>query len=306
MIWYRWFIFEGFIVLIGWLARLFSKKNAKKTPYVKEFGAQNTKLASAQQNIYPAQQPPSYKFSDKTVRIAAFGDIHGRVDLLQKLSPVLDKSAKGVERSLIEVYLGDYVDRGSNSKGVIEHLIARSALTDRKTVCLAGNHEQMMVAALDTDEDFKRWLGFGGESTLLSYGVSPTGAGKNVSKKRAEFIEAVPQTHVEFLRNLPTSYHHAEFFFAHAGVHPKRSLATQKDEDLMWIRNPFLTSFADFGATIVHGHTPAQKPVFRPNRIGIDTGAYRTGILTCLLITSEKISVLDTSPQGLRAIANHI
>lgn len=288
--------------MMGWIHNLFFKKTAKEKCHLKQPSPQNTRSGTYQQNLRLIQELPTYKFSDKTVTIAAFGDIHGRVDLLIKLGITLDKAAQALERSLIEVYLGDYVDRGANSKGVIDYLIARSSLTDRRIVCLAGNHEQMMVAALETDEDFKKWLGFGGESTLLSYGVSPTGAGKNTARKRAEFIQAVPQSHVEFLRALPTSYHHAEFFFAHAGVHPKRSLSEQKDEDLMWIRNPFLTSFADFGATIVHGHTPGQKPVFRSNRIGIDTGAYRTGILTCLLITSEKISILDTSMQNFRAL----
>jgi serine/threonine protein phosphatase 1 len=237
---------------------------------------------------------PKYKFNDPHICIAAFGDIHGRIDLLHQLSPALDKAAQDPARSLLEIYLGDYVDRGSNPKAVIQYLIDRSNLTDRQVICLAGNHEQMMIAALDNDNDFKRWLDFGGQSTLLSYGISPVQAGKDIAKIRIAFVKAVPQTHVDFLRNLPTSYAHAGFFFAHAGVRPKVPLSKQKDEDLLWIRNPFLTSFADFGAVIVHGHTPGAKPIFKLNRIGIDTGAYRTGVLTCLVITSDKIALLDT------------
>ncbi len=237
---------------------------------------------------------PVYKFTDPNIRIAAFGDIHGRIDLLHKLAPALDKAAQDPSRSLLEIYLGDYVDRGSNPKAVIQYLIDRLSLTDRRVICLAGNHEEMMVAALDSDKDFKKWLDFGGQSTLLSYGVSPVHTGKDITKIREAFIKALPQSHVDFLRNLPTSYAHAGFFFVHAGVRPKVPLENQKNEDLLWIRNPFLTSFIDFGAVIVHGHTPAAKPVFKPNRIGIDTGAYRTGVLTCLFITSEKIFVQDT------------
>ncbi len=284
---------------MNWIKKLFSKS----TPYAREHFPETKKLGSDLQNLKSVPAIPAYKFTDTAARIAAFGDIHGRVDLLLKIAPVLDRFAADTERSLLEIYLGDYVDRGANSKGVIDYLIARRSLTDRKVICLAGNHEQMMVAALDDDKEFKRWLDFGGQTTLLSYGVSPTHADRNIAKKRSEFNKAVPQSHMDFLRNLPTSYHHAEFFFAHAGIHPKRSLSAQKDEDLLWIRNPFLTSFADFGATVVHGHTPGQKPVFRPNRIGIDTGAYRTGILTCLLITSDEVTVLDTGHHGYLAVA---
>jgi serine/threonine protein phosphatase 1 len=270
---------------MNWLKYFFRRKQ-------KPDKTQHIAVVEKQPDITP--ELPVYKFNDPNTRIAAFGDIHGRIDLLQKLEPALDKAAQDTARSLLEIYLGDYVDRGANPKAVIEYLVKRSNLTDRRVICLAGNHEQMMVAALDNDKDFKRWLDFGGQSTLLSYGVSPTHFGKDVAKIRQAFIKAIPQSHVDFLRNLPTSYAHAGFFFAHAGIRPKLPLSEQKDEDLLWIRNPFLTSFADFGAVIVHGHTPSAKPVFKSNRIGIDTGAYRTGVLTCLLITSEKVFVLDT------------
>ncbi len=283
---------------MNWIKKLF----AKKMPFAKQQPLINNKIVSPLKNLNIASEALAYKFTDATTRIAAFGDIHGRVDLLLRLAPALDRLAEDTERSLIEIYLGDYVDRGANSKGVIDYLIARNSLTNRKIICLAGNHEQMMVAALNNDDEFKKWLDFGGQSTLLSYGVSPNHASKDISRKRAEFIKAIPQNHIDFLQTLPTSYHHAEFYFAHAGIHPKKPLSAQKDEDLLWIRNPFLNSFADFGVTVVHGHTPGQKPVFRPNRIGIDTGAYRTGVLTCLVITSKKISVIDTGQQGLKEL----
>jgi serine/threonine protein phosphatase 1 len=272
--------------LINWIKSFFDRKpnsNTKQQIFVVE-----------NQSAIRVELPV-YKFTDTNIRIAAFGDIHGRIDLLRKLSPALDTAAQDPARSLLEIYLGDYVDRGSNPKAVIDYLIERSNLNDRQVICLAGNHEQMMVEALNNDRDFKKWLDFGGQSTLLSYGVSPTHVGKDVAKIRQAFIAAVPQSHVDFLRNLSTSYNHAGFFFAHAGVRPNVSLTSQKDEDLLWIRNPFLTSFADFGAVVVHGHTPSAKPVFKLNRIGIDTGAYRTGVLTCLFITSEKVFVLDTA-----------
>ena len=115
-----------------------------------------------------------------------------------------------------------------------------------------------------------------------------------MSGTRAALAEAIPPSHVDFLRSLPLSYAHAGFFFTHAGVRPGVPLEAQTARDLLWIRQPFLGTSANLGAVVVHGHTPTRRAVFRPNRIGIDTGAYQTGILTCLLITSESVVPVDT------------
>ena len=226
--------------------------------------------------------------------MAAIGDLHGRIDLLNRLKPELDRKALDPARRLVEIYLGDFVDRGSNPKAVLDHLIERRKLTDRTVVCLAGNHEEMLLAALDDDAHFKTWLGFGGESTLMSYGLSPRTTRGSTASLRAALRAAMPQAHVDFLRSLSLFYRHREFFFVHAGVRPGAPLESQGSRDLLWIRDPFLKSTANLGAVVVHGHTPTADVVFRPNRIGVDTGAYRTGVLTCLFISSTGIACADT------------
>ena len=237
---------------------------------------------------------PRYSFSDERSCLAAIGDLHGRIDLLNRLTPELDRRALDPARRLVEIYLGDFVDRGSNPKAVLDYLIERRKLTDRTVVCLAGNHEEMLLAALDDDAHFKTWLGFGGESTLMSYGLSPRAKRGATAPLRAALRAAMPQAHVDFLKSLSLFYRHREFFFVHAGVRPGGPLESQGSRDLLWIREPFLKSTANLGAVIVHGHTPTADVVFRPNRIGVDTGAYRTGVLTCLFVSSTGIVCTDT------------
>lgn len=241
---------------------------------------------------------PSYAFTDPRVRIMAIGDLHGRLDLLERLAPVLDAAARDPARRSIEVYLGDYVDRGADPRAVVDHLVGRMTLSDREVVCLAGNHEQMLLGALETDADFLRWLEFGGRSTLRSYGIDPDRAAADPTGTRFAFAEALPASHVAFMRSLPLSYAHGGFFFAHAGVRPGVALEAQTSRDLLWIRKPFLDSSDELGAVVVHGHTPGRAPEFRRNRIGIDTGAYRTGILTCLLVTSDIVLPIDSVRAG--------
>jgi serine/threonine protein phosphatase 1 len=237
----------------------------------------------------------AYGFANATVRIAAVGDVHGRVDLLRRVAERLDAFAEDTSKRLVEVYLGDYVDRGADSRGVLDFLIDRSRLKDREVVCLAGNHEEMLLKALDNDEDFIRWLFFGGDWTLLSYGVSPMDAKKSPTQARESFREALPPSHLDFMRELRPIYVNDNFVFVHAGIRPGISIEAQRPSDLMSIRAPFLNSALNSGFVVVHGHTPATAPVFRPNRIGIDTGAYCTGILTCLTIASEGVATFDTA-----------
>ena len=256
--------------------------------------------AELRRDLAPAPPPTPvvykrYPFTEPGLRIAAIGDLHGRLDLLRQVGAQLDALARDPTKQLIEVYLGDYVDRAGDAKGVVEFLAERSRLSDRRVVCLAGNHEQLLLAALRSDRDFLAWLTMGGNSTLLSYGVTPQGAKVSPSGCRAEFAAALPAKHLEFLQSLLPCYACGGFFFVHAGVSPDRPLEEQRIRDLLWIRETFMTSNANFGATVVHGHTPVSKPQFRMNRIGIDTGAYFSGQLTCLLITTEGVSVLGRS-----------
>jgi serine/threonine protein phosphatase 1 len=223
-------------------------------------------------------------------RIYAIGDVHGRADLLISLFERIDADliADPIERP-IQVFLGDYIDRGPASREVIERLIARKA--SHETVCLKGNHETFALEFLDDPgvlEDWRRW---GGLETLLSYGVvSPGFSGlTDLDRLCTALNRAMPAEHVGFLANLETTYECGDYFFVHAGVRPGVKLWSQREQDLIWIREEFLSAEADFGKVIVHGHTPVREPEIRPNRINIDTGAYITGNLTCLVIEGEKL-----------------
>lgn len=237
----------------------------------------------------------NYAFDEPSIRIAAIGDLHGRIDLLRQVGDRLDGFAADPDRRLIEVYLGDYVDRGGHSQAVLDYLRERSTLKDRDVVCLAGNHEHMLLAAMDSDREFQSWMSYGGQTTLLSYGLSLAQAKTDPTRAREAFRAALPQSHLDFLSSLAVCYRRGSFFFAHAGVRPGIPLEQQTAKDLLWIRRAFLSSSVDFGAVVVHGHTPVTQPEFRRNRICIDTGAYGSGVLTCLTITSDAVSTFDTA-----------
>jgi serine/threonine protein phosphatase 1 len=224
------------------------------------------------------------------VRVYAIGDVHGRADLLQSLLTVIDVDlARSAPERAIQVFLGDYVDRGPNSRAVIDLLIERSK--SHETVCLRGNHEVFLLEVLKDPARLQEWRHYGGLTTLVSYGITPT---MNPSaEEQVELIEglrhAIPSAHYDFLHQLPSSFTCGDFFFVHAGVKPGIALDRQKDEDLLWIRDEFLTSEQRFGKYVVHGHTPVPAPEIRPNRINIDTGAYATGNLTLLTIQGDSL-----------------
>jgi serine/threonine protein phosphatase 1 len=274
------------------LQRLFQRFSRNRSPYD---GALFPPRAPAPSDVVarPAVLP-RYRFTDTTVQIAAIGDIHGRTDLLEKLQPVLDAAAADQDRRLIEIYMGDYVDHAGDPRGVLDYLVARLRLTDRDVICLAGNHEEMLLEAMKNDKFFTRWLRYGGDATMKSYGVSCRDAMHDPQAARMRLAASLPPEHLQFLQNLRPSYSRGGFFFAHAGIRPGVPVHEQVSRDLLWIREPFLSNPTPFGATVVHGHTPNQAAVLRSNRIGIDTGAYLTGRLTCLLINSETIQLHDT------------
>jgi serine/threonine protein phosphatase 1 len=224
------------------------------------------------------------------VRVYAIGDVHGRADLLQQLLTVIDVD---LERSrperAIQVFLGDYVDRGPNSRAVLDLLIERSR--SHETVCLKGNHEVFLLDVLDDPVRLQDWRHYGGLLTLMSYGVIPTM--NPTPEEQVELMEglkrAIPPEHLAFLQQLPSSFACGDFFFVHAGVKPGVPLDRQREEDLLWIRDEFLNSDERFGKYVVHGHTPVSAPDIRPNRINIDTGAYATGNLTLLTIQGDSL-----------------
>jgi len=228
------------------------------------------------------------------VRIYAVGDVHGRADLLEQVLSRIDSDlATYPDCRPLQVFLGDYIDRGPSSRAVLERLIRRSR-TD-KIVCLKGNHESYIFEFLKDPGILADWRQLGGIETLMSYGLKPS-----MKADVAEQLElakglaaCLPNHHRQFLRSLLPSFTCGDFFFVHAGVRPGVPLAEQREEDMLWIREDFLLCEEDFGKVVVHGHTPVREPDMRPNRINIDTGAYATGRLTCLIIENGGFFVLS-------------
>jgi serine/threonine protein phosphatase 1 len=228
-------------------------------------------------------------------RIYAIGDIHGRLDLLNKLLSRIDTDiAIRPAEQLTYVFLGDYIDRGPCSRGTIDRLIEHAAATE--SVFLKGNHELIALKCLSEPDLVDQWLRLGGLQTLISYGVPAEifASRKQIVELQAAFHCALPPAHFRFFRDLQTSFDCGDFFFAHAGVRPNVELSRQRESDLLWIREEFLLSNKDFGKIIVHGHTPTFEVEIWPNRINIDTGAYATGRLTCLVVDDSSLSVIDT------------
>jgi len=229
------------------------------------------------------------------LRIYAIGDVHGRADLLSSPLAAIDADlvAHPAARTL-HVFLGDYIDRGPNSRQVIDLVIACGR--DHETVLLKGNHETYPALFLNDPSVLGEWRFLGGLETLMSYGLKPwKGADGQEQRTLAKgFATVLPPGHARFLSELKTSFCCGDFFFVHAGVKPGVPLERQREEDMLWIREDFLLHEEDFGKLIVHGHTPVREPDFRDNRINIDTGAYATGKLTCLIIEGDELALLST------------
>jgi serine/threonine protein phosphatase 1 len=231
------------------------------------------------------------------LRIYVVGDIHGRLDLLDKLLAQIqsDSRARPIARP-ISLFLGDYIDRGPSSRETIDRLIEHRERSE--CVFLMGNHEQIAIKCLTDPRLVDRWMRLGGMETLISYGVlaavrNPATA-KQIAELQTAFHNALPQAHFRFLRDLRKSFSCGDFFFVHAGVRPGVNLTQQTENDLLWIREAFLSSREDFGKIVVHGHTPRYEIEVEPNRINIDTGAFATGCLSCLVIEGESLSVIET------------
>ena len=221
-------------------------------------------------------------------RIYAIGDIHGCADQLVRLHGRIaaDLKARPVPHPVL-LHIGDYVDKGPNAAAVVARLSAMPRGKTLRVVNLMGNHEHTMQLALTGDRAAGTdWLVGGGQATLASYGVPADAA-------RDAWTPAVPAAHRDWLGGLDLTYQAGDYVFAHAGIRPGVPLHRQDPEDLRGIRNAFLFSDADFGAIVVHGHTPRQAPEIRANRIGIDTGAALGGKLTCLVLEGRRLGFLQ-------------
>jgi serine/threonine protein phosphatase 1 len=202
------------------------------------------------------------------------GDIHGLLGRLHDLVTRCERDADGAPAAFI--FLGDYIDRGPDSRGVIDYLMDLETRKSGNMIALMGNHEALALAAIDGSMDVGVWLREGGDKTLASYGVA-----------RAHEL---PQKHVAWMRALRLSYDDGKRLFVHAGVNPEKPLDQQDDDDLLWIREPFLSDARNYGRLIVHGHTPTKSglPDLRINRLNMDTGAvYGRGLSAAVFVDGE-------------------
>ena len=229
-------------------------------------------------------------------RLYVIGDIHGRADLLERMVATIAGDLDDTPpKNCLTVTLGDYIDRGPDSRKVIELLASNPFRTD--FVALKGNHEAILERFLVEPALLEQWRHDGGLETLHSYGVDVARLirGEDFDRAAIELRARLPQTHLAFLASLAVSLTRGPYFLCHAGVRPGIPLAQQRDDDLLWIRSEFLLSKADWGKIVVHGHTPVEAPEIHPNRINVDTGAYITGRLTCAVLEADQVRFLTTS-----------
>lgn len=230
------------------------------------------------------------------LRIYAIGDVHG---CLEPLQAAHEHIARDLQIDPADdwtiIHLGDFTDRGPDSRGVIEFLLEQSA-ENPHIVNLMGNHDLMFARAVRGDPQMTRiWLDNGGIQTLANYSLDYDSFIDRIARD-VGFDDVIPPEHISFLGGLDQGAHLGDYFFVHAGIDPERSLDDQSIDDLLWIRDRFIKDGREFEAVIVHGHTPTRKVDVRANRLGIDTGAVYGGTLTCLVLDGERKARLG--PEG--------
>lgn len=231
-------------------------------------------------------------------RVYAIGDVHGRLDLLQDLHRQIRDHVREypIGRPVV-VHIGDYIDRGYQSRQTIDYLLD-SPLPEFDMVHLLGNHERTLLEFLDDLDVGPVWLRYGGRETLFSYDIEwdrdLDEVEGSLRRIQDDLRRKLPERHRHFLSGLPLTHEEGDYLFVHAGVRPGVPLDRQTPEDLLWIRDEFLNSTANHGKVVVHGHSISEEPVLRPNRVGIDTGAFATGRLTCLVLEGNQRSFLST------------
>jgi serine/threonine protein phosphatase 1 len=230
-------------------------------------------------------------------RIYCIGDIHGCDELLKQLTARIEEDAYGFVGRVIIIYLGDFIDRGNSSKEVIEFLL-NNQKNHIEYVFLRGNHEQTLLNFLTEHSVARAWLSYGGMATFASYGVHITKIPTkpvDFQQLQKQFFDKLPHEHYQFLNKTVLCYSLGSYYFVHAGINPHYSLAKQIPEDLLQIRDDFISVKKPFEKIIVHGHTITVTPELLNNRIGIDTGAYMSGILTCLVLEADQQRLIQTT-----------
>ncbi len=243
-------------------------------------------------------------------RVYAMGDIHGRLDLFKAAIKAIERDIEedGADDAALQddfatqaqhveptvILLGDLIDRGPDSAGVLKR--ARKWKKRRDVHILGGNHEEMFLESFDKKEVLRHFLRFGGKETLQSYGIDPQAKNKaQLASLQARMADYVPAKDLEFIRSFEEQVVIGDYAFVHAGIHPSLTLEKQDGKDLRWIREPFLSHEKLFSHVIVHGHTIYSNPEIRDNRIGIDTGAFETGRLTVLVLEGTGRKIMETS-----------
>ncbi|MEO6248585.1 MAG: metallophosphoesterase family protein [Sphingomicrobium sp.] len=216
-------------------------------------------------------------------RVYAIGDVHGCLEALERLLTEITLDSASYTGRVILVMLGDLVDRGPESAGVIDRVLHRRLPGDEQHV-LMGNHEEAILGVYQGSVEPRGWLSYGGLQTLESYGIDRTEHFARAFDLGRRMHEAIPVDHVDFLRSLPDQLRIGDYLFVHAGIRPGVPIEQQIPADLRWIRSGFLDSDADHGVTVVHGHSISSEPEAMANRIGIDTGCYAGGPLTALVL----------------------
>lgn len=244
----------------------------------------------------PGNRLPRLSLADRPPLIYAVGDVHGCLEALTALEARILSDCEDTPGEKLLVMLGDYVDRGPQSAQVLDHLID-TPLPGFRRICLRGNHDAAMLAALEDPGSLDAWLGWGAEPTLASYGMNPAeiamATGRGRASDRQKLLRSfVPDEHIAFLRSLPVLVSVPGYVFVHAGLRPGLALERQSDHDLLWIRDEFLDADHDFGATVIHGHTPAAEPSLYSRRIGIDTACFASGRLTAVRVGNDGVRLV--------------
>lgn len=238
--------------------------------------------------LEPAGDSPAFALSDR--RVFGIGDIHGCDDLLEALLRGIDVITQNDPHPPIIVFLGDYVDRGPASRQVLDRLIGLEA-QGRKARFICGNHEEAMLRFLGDVEGGLAWPGYGGRETMASYGVTCPEDEQDLDAWRitqAHLKDAVPLAHMRFLWGLEDKIELGDYLFVHAGLRPEKAIGAQSQRDLRWIREPFLSDPRPFSHVVVHGHTPSSQPYSDERRVGLDTWAYKSGVLTAVELKRER------------------
>lgn len=233
------------------------------------------------------------------MRLYAIGDVHGCIDQLEEMHRLIaDEIARDGPADWRIIHLGDYVDRGPDSKAVLSFLVAARE-RDPRNVMIGGNHDVGFLEFLDEPTPHGLFARFGGAGTAASYGVDLDFSDPvRLERGHAALVKAMPRSHVEFLLSLRFSVDLGDFFFCHAGIKPRVPLDRQAPEELVWIRDEFLDYPHLHPKVIVHGHTPSREPEVRANRVNVDTGCYSTGVLTAFVAEGPEkrlLSVRDDS-----------